>query len=152
MAEQTQVIIRPAAAGDIKALQHLIADHMAYEKAQVRTLPEEALHKALFSTHARLHIAVAAVHEDIAGYLSYTKEYSTWQLAEFIHMDCLFINAAYRNDGLGKQLIQYLADTAKAAGITELQWQTPKWNEAAIRFYERLGATSKTKARFEWQL
>jgi hypothetical protein len=29
-----------------------------------------------------------------------------------------------------------------------LQWQTPVFNEKAIRFYHRMGATSKDKVRF----
>jgi hypothetical protein len=29
-----------------------------------------------------------------------------------------------------------------------VQWQTPAWNEGAIRFYDRIGAVSKEKLRF----
>jgi RimJ/RimL family protein N-acetyltransferase len=37
---------------------------------------------------------------------------------------------------------------ARALGLTEVQWQTPSWNEGAIRFYDRLGARARAKTRF----
>ena len=33
-------------------------------------------------------------------------------------------------------------------GCANLQWQTPAWNEAAIRFYDRLGAGRLAKQRY----
>jgi len=146
--EQSQVIIRPATAGDIPALQGLITAHMRYEKAPVTVLNAEALHEALFSENARLSINVAEVNENVVAYISTTKEYSTWQLEEFIHMDCLFIAETHRNFGIGRMLMQHVANKAKAEGIKQMQWQTPEWNEAAIRFYERQGAQHSNKARF----
>ena len=148
MVEQSQVIIRPATAGDIPALQRLITAHMRYEKAPVTILKAEALHAALFSENPRLHINVAEVSQNVVAYISTTKEYSTWQLEEFIHMDCLFIADTHRNFGIGRKLMQHVANNAKAEGIKQIQWQTPDWNEAAIRFYERQGAQHSNKARF----
>ncbi|MGP3950192.1 hypothetical protein [Streptomyces sp. 7N604] len=37
---------------------------------------------------------------------------------------------------------------ARGLGLTEVQWQTPAWNEGAARFYERLGARAKEKLRY----
>jgi ribosomal protein S18 acetylase RimI-like enzyme len=43
----------------------------------------------------------------------------------------------------------YSADGhARAQGCEALQWQTPVWNEGAIRFYDRLGATRLAKQRY----
>ncbi len=39
-------------------------------------------------------------------------------------------------------------DYAKLNNIQQLQWQTPDWNEAVIRFYNRVGATGCAKQRF----
>ena len=152
MAEQTQVIIRPATAGDIPTLQRLITAHMRYEKAPVTVLNAEALHEAMFSENKRLSINIAEVNKNVVAYISTTKEYSTWQLEEFIHMDCLFIAETHRNFGIGRMFMQHIANNAKAEGIKQIQWQTPDWNEAAIRFYERQGAQHNSKARFTWQL
>jgi GNAT superfamily N-acetyltransferase len=45
-------------------------------------------------------------------------------------------------------LVEAAADVAREDGCFELQWQTPSWNEGAIRFYQRLGARSTSKERF----
>ncbi|MFI0774554.1 GNAT family N-acetyltransferase [Streptomyces sp. NPDC021212] len=37
---------------------------------------------------------------------------------------------------------------ARDLGLTEIQWNTPAWNEGAVRFYERLGAQAKEKLRY----
>ena len=31
-----------------------------------------------------------------------------------------------------------------------IEWQTPQWNAAAARFYERLGAVAAPKLRYVW--
>ena len=37
---------------------------------------------------------------------------------------------------------------AQMLGCEAMQWQTPVWNEGAIRFYDRLGATRLAKQRY----
>lgn len=37
---------------------------------------------------------------------------------------------------------------ARALGLGHVEWQTPDWNEGAIRFYDRLGATARPKLRY----
>jgi RimJ/RimL family protein N-acetyltransferase len=41
-----------------------------------------------------------------------------------------------------------IARLALNLSCVNVQWQTPTWNEPAIRFYQRLGAKSKQKVRF----
>jgi ribosomal protein S18 acetylase RimI-like enzyme len=53
-----------------------------------------------------------------------------------------------RGAGAGARLVAAVAERARARGLTKLQWQTPVWNDAAIRFYGRLGAGRLAKERF----
>ena len=46
---------------------------------------------------------------------------------------------AHRGQGVGKALLAHLATKACAAGGF-LEWQVLDWNEAAIAFYDGLGA------------
>ena len=66
----------------------------------------------------------------------------------FGHLDCLYVAEAQRGAGLGRLLVKAVASSAAARGYRELQWQTPEWNLAAIRFYESLGASRRPKERF----
>jgi RimJ/RimL family protein N-acetyltransferase len=48
--------------------------------------------------------------------------------------------------------VNKIIDFAKEANAHHIEWQTPVFNERAIKFYERIGATSKEKLRFTLQL
>ncbi|MGW1911840.1 N-acetyltransferase family protein [Streptomyces sp. NPDC002076] len=37
---------------------------------------------------------------------------------------------------------------ARRLGLAQVQWQTPAWNEEAVRFYDRLGARATEKLRY----
>ncbi|WP_079152004.1 GNAT family N-acetyltransferase [Streptomyces sp. RTd22] len=63
-------------------------------------------------------------------------------------MDCLFLRSGNRGQGLGPLLMDAVAARARDLGLTEVQWNTPAWNEGAVRFYERLGAQAKEKLRY----
>jgi GNAT superfamily N-acetyltransferase len=69
-----------------------------------------------------------------------------------MHLDCLFVREPARGRGVGAALLHAVFAIATAQEIAELQWQTPDWNEPAIRFYRRLGAQGKAKLRFTLQL
>ncbi|WP_017600570.1 GNAT family N-acetyltransferase, partial [Nocardiopsis lucentensis] len=85
---------------------------------------------------------------EVVGYATCSPEVSTWDGCEYLHMDCLFLRDGTRGAGLGARIMDAVADTARGLGLTEVQWQTPVWNEDAIRFYDRLGARAKEKLRY----
>ncbi|HVF16786.1 MAG TPA: GNAT family N-acetyltransferase, partial [Steroidobacteraceae bacterium] len=85
-------------------------------------------------------------------YATATIDYATWMSREFIHLDCLFVTDRVRSRGVGARLLESVCEYARAAGITQVQWQTPDWNLDAQRFYKRVGATPKPKVRFTLNL
>lgn len=76
------------------------------------------------------------------------KQYSTWNAAEYLYMDCLFLDDKYRSNGIGVALVNEMKKFGKENDITGIQWQTPDFNERAIKFYKKIGATSLSKERF----
>ena len=77
------------------------------------------------------------------GYATCTRDFSTWKAAEYLYVDCLFINPGYRDAGLGAEMMRIIARNASQLGCATLEWQTPAWNRNAARFYERLGALER---------
>ena len=145
------VIIRYLQQKDLFELVDLCAQHAAYEKATYE--PEgkaEALGKHLLSETSPASVLVVEETGKIIGYASYMKQFSTWDAAYYLHMDCLFLTKASRGKGIGQQLMETLKKEAKAMGCEMIQWQTPQFNERAIKFYDRLGAISKSKERYFW--
>ncbi|UUC47359.1 GNAT family N-acetyltransferase [Flavobacterium cerinum] len=49
---------------------------------------------------------------------------------------------------MGKALLEKVKTIGEAADCINMQWQTPDFNENAIRFYKRIGGIGKNKVRF----
>ncbi|MFI8765223.1 GNAT family N-acetyltransferase [Streptomyces sp. NPDC053792] len=143
--------VRHARPEDLPRVVELIAEHAVYEKAAAPAPGlADRLGGLLFGPEPpRLRCFVAALPDGtLAGYATCAPEMSTWDGTEYLHMDCLYLTETSRGHGLGPLLMTAIRTEARTLGLPELQWQTPAWNESAIRFYDRLGATSKEKRRY----
>lgn len=130
-------------------LVELCAEHAAYEGAEYD--PRGKAHRlslALFSDPPRLHAWVAERGGQAVGYATASREYSTWDAAEYVHMDCLYLREDARGLGIGRDLVRAVAELARGFGCGRVEWQTPEWNGRAIAFYGRAGAAGKRKVRF----
>ncbi|MGW4505187.1 N-acetyltransferase family protein [Streptomyces sp. NPDC004436] len=143
-------VIRRARVGDLPRLVELVHEHIAYEKSAPRPPGlAERLGPQLFAEDARLWVLLAeGPGGEVAGYAACSAEFSFWDARDHLHMDCLYLAESARGHGLGAALADGVARLARQLGMAEVQWQTPDWNEGGIRFYGRLGATSKPKLRF----
>ncbi|MFJ6378702.1 GNAT family N-acetyltransferase [Kitasatospora sp. NPDC092039] len=141
--------IRPATPADLPAIARLCALHATFERAEPVAADLAArLESVLFSAHPRAWCLVIDHGGELTGYATYSPEFSTWQAADYVHLDCLFITEALRGEGWGRALLDAVREAAAARGATEVQWQTPDWNTDAIRFYHRAGARGRPKVRF----
>ncbi|WP_052262747.1 GNAT family N-acetyltransferase [Pseudoalteromonas luteoviolacea] len=82
------------------------------------------------------------------GYFSVIPQFSTWDMKEYLYLDCLFFQDTYRGMGIGQSVMGYIFDLAKRRGYQQVQWQTPHTNQSAIKFYIAQGAKPKAKQRF----
>lgn len=143
------MIIRPARPSDVPQLVRLCAAHAAYEQAP--PVPEnlaELLTAALSAPDPRLWCLLAVDGDATIGYLSLTREFSTWRGREYAHLDCLYVEEPYRGRGVGRSLVDAAVRRARERGLDEMQWQTPEWNADGIGFYDRLGAVWSPKFRY----
>lgn len=127
----------------------LIREHAEYERAAPPNaeLPVRLL-DVLFARNPRLHALVVETADGIVGYSTYSLQYETWKGEPYMDMDCLYLQASARGSGLGGRLMSELQLIARRLGVREIRWQTPDWNDGAIRFYDRLGARRSTKERY----
>ena len=128
-------------------------DHACYERADFdSTCLTPKLERAIQGSAPRLIVFVAELHHNVVGYCSLTREFSSWRGQDYLHMDCLFVSSEMRGLRIGKMLFEKAVKYAKSEGISELQWQTPEWNESAISFYQNLGASGLSKQRFRYDV
>ncbi|MEU6071717.1 GNAT family N-acetyltransferase [Streptomyces sp. NPDC047082] len=148
-------LVRHAGRADLPRVRELAAQHAEYERA-APPVPDLAARLAtlLFDAPSpRLRCLVAETPDgEVVGYATCSPELSTWEGREYLHMDCLFLAPGHRGLGLGALLVDAVAAEARALGLGEVQWQTPAWNEGAVRFYDRLGARSLEKLRYSLRI
>jgi len=142
-------LVRPCRVDDLPVLIELCAKHAEFERAEYKAEGKQALLKdALFSDNPKLNCLVVESTGKVVGYASYKIDFSTWDAANFLYLDCLYIEEDFRGFGIGEVLINNLKEIAIKNGFINVQWQTPDFNERAIKFYNRIGATGKNKVRF----
>jgi ribosomal protein S18 acetylase RimI-like enzyme len=144
-----EYLIRPCKEKDLDALIILCSQHAQYERADyISNGKSDLLKDALFKPEPDLYVLVVSVADKIIGYASYTFDFSTWNARRFLYMDCLYIEPDFRNHGIGEALMRRLKEIAQVNDCVNMQWQTPVWNERAIKFYQRFGGIPKEKIRF----
>ncbi|WP_407836693.1 N-acetyltransferase family protein [Streptomyces sp. DSM 116496] len=143
-------VVRPARPEDLPRLVELMREHMVYERSAPRPAGlADRLGAQLFADGARLWVLLAETPRgEVAGYAACSAEFSFWEARHYLHMDCLYLAEEARGHGLGAALMDGVAALARTLGLGHVEWQTPDWNEGAIRFYDRLGATGKPKVRY----
>ena len=145
--------VRRANGVDLVRLMPLCFEHAAFERLP-QALAERpgALAAALDAQPPRLCAWIAECGDQAVGYATASVDFSTLDAAPYLHMDCLYVREPWRGHQIGTQLWQALRAFALDAGCTAMQWQTPEWNEAAARFYLRLGAIESRKRRYLYRL
>jgi GNAT superfamily N-acetyltransferase len=142
-------IIRKCEKSDLPTLVELCQKHSDYEQAAYNPKgKQELLTKAIFSDKQKLFCYVIESNRQLAGYFSYTFDFSTWDAKGFLYLDCLYLEPEFRGFGIGELVFDKLKRIAKQNDCINIQWQTPIFNNRAIKFYNRIGGTGKDKIRF----
>lgn len=144
-----EYVIRECIEKDLPELVELCGKHAAFEQANYDSTGKESLlKKALFSDRPKLFCSVIESSSKLQGYFSYTFDYSTWDAQTFLYLDCLYLEPEFRGHRIGEIVFDKLREIAKDNDCVNIQWQTPIFNERAIKFYNRIGGTGKEKVRF----
>ncbi|MCW2665891.1 MAG: N-acetyltransferase [Frankiales bacterium] len=134
-------MIRDAVPADVPVLLQLVRELAEYERepdAVVAT--EELLADALFGPAPAASASVALVDGQVVGFALWYVTFSTWTGRPGLWLEDLFVRPTARGAGLGKALLQELAQVCVARGYPRLEWWVLDWNAPAIGFYRSLGA------------
>lgn len=136
------LIIRPAAPADVSTLFELIQALADYEKlSHAVTGNAAALAEHLFGAHPCIEAILAEVDSKPVGFALFFTNYSTFLTKPGLYLEDLFVLPEYRGQGIGKALLAQLAHLALERDYGRLEWSVLDWNEPAIAFYRRMGAT-----------
>ena len=139
--------IRPGDLPDVPVIAELIRGLARYEKLEHEvTLTEEKLDRALFGERPYAETLIAEDDGRAVAFALFFHSYSTFLAQPGIYLEDLFVKPEHRGRGVGRALLERLAQVAVERGCGRLEWAVLDWNKDAIGFYERLGA----KPNSEW--
>ena len=137
-----KLIVRPAAVADVPTVFRLIEALAAYEKLSHAVTGDIAsLEEHLFGPRPCVEALLAELNGQAAGFALFFQNYSTFLTKPGIYLEDLFVLPEYRGQGIGKALITHVATLAVDRGCGRFEWSVLDWNESAIGFYEKIGAT-----------
>lgn len=111
-------------------------------------MTEENLTDTLFGDRRYAETLIAEEDGEPVGFALFFHNYSTFLAQPGIYLEDLFVLPDRRGGGVGRALLQRLAQLAVDRGCGRLEWAVLDWNVDAIGFYESLGA----KPNAEWTI
>ena len=139
--------IRRAEAGDTSLILAFIRELADYERlAHEVVAREEDLSSALFGPQPRVFCEIADWNGEPTGFALWFYNFSTFRGRHGIYLEDLYVRPAFRGKGIGRALLQRLAQRCLDEGLPRLEWWVLDWNEPSIRFYRSIGA----EAMDEW--
>jgi GNAT superfamily N-acetyltransferase len=138
----TPIAIRPASVEDVPTILSFIRQLAEYERLLDRVVAtEERLRETLFGPRPAAEVLLATDGARPVGFALFFQNYSTFLAQPGLYLEDLFVEPPARGRGVGKLLIQALARVAVERGCGRFEWAVLDWNDPAIGFYQRMGAT-----------
>lgn len=133
--------IRLADRSDVPLILRLIKALSVYEKLEDKVVAtEEKVDRALFGPRPYAETIIAEEDGQPVGFALFFHNFSTFLAQPGIYLEDLFVEPEHRGKGIGRALLERLAQIAVERDCGRLEWAVLDWNESAIGFYERLGA------------
>jgi GNAT superfamily N-acetyltransferase len=136
------VTARPAQEADVELIYSLIVALAEYERAPEEVVgTPELLREWLFGDAPAAEALIGEVDGVPAGFALFHGTFSTWECRPGLWLEDLFVLPDFRRFGVGDRLLRSVAKIAVERGYTRLTWTALDWNEMALSFYRKIGAT-----------
>ncbi len=134
--------LRAASPHDLLQIVALIKELADFEKlSHLVVVTPETLEPHLFGDKPAAEAVVAEVAGTVVGFALFFTNFSTFLGRPGLYLEDLYVQDAHRGAGIGKALLQHLGALAVQRGYGRFEWSVLDWNEQAINFYQRMGAT-----------
>ena len=139
--------IEPATERDVPVILSMIRALAEYERLSHEVSTSEAgLRNALFGATRSAEVLLGYVDADAdaqaVALAVFFHNFSTFLGKPGLYLEDLFVRPEWRGRGFGRQMLTHLARIAVDRGCGRMEWSVLDWNEQAIGFYRRLGATA----------
>lgn len=141
MADANDVQIRAATEADVPLVFDLILELAEYEKLADKVAGDaEILRRTLFEEEAAEALLIETSDGEAIGYAIFFTTFSSFECRSGIWLEDVYVRPEHRRGGIGRAVMEHLAQLAHHRGHVRLEWVALDWNEPALNFYEGLGA------------
>lgn len=145
----TSTTVRRATPADAATVQLLLLELADHEGDGQHVHVDSARWHELLA-EPRVVVLLAERAGEAVGYVSAVRELNLWLGRDLLALDDLYVRGSSRGQGVGEQLMCALAAHALDDRLL-IRWGLREDNDGARRFYERLGATLRTKTVAAWR-
>jgi GNAT superfamily N-acetyltransferase len=134
--------VRFATREDVPVIVSLIRELAVYERLEhLATATPAKLEPQLFGAKPACECLIAEQDGEPVGFALFFHNFSTFLCQKGLYLEDLFVRPTARGTGLGKLLLQRLAQSAVERDCGRFEWSVLDWNVDAQAFYKRMGAT-----------
>ena len=134
--------VRFATREDVSVIVSLIRELAIYEKLEhLATATPARLEAELFGDRPTCECLIGEQDGEPVGFALFFHNFSTFLCKKGLYLEDLFVLPSARGTGLGKLLLQRLAQIAVERDCGRFEWSVLDWNVDAQAFYRRMGAT-----------
>lgn len=76
------------------------------------------------------------------GLVHHIRHRSCWTIGDYVYLQDLYVSPEARGTGVGRKLIEYVYEFARAAGCPRVHWLTHETNTGAMLLYDRIAERS----------
>ena len=139
---KTDFEIRQAEEEDVPEILELIKALAEFENLYDEVVATEELLKIkLFGKNSPAEVQIAYDKNKTLGFALYFRTFSTFLGRPGIYLEDLYVRESSRGKGVGEALLRRLAQRTREIGGGRLEWSVLNLNEAAIKFYQKMGAS-----------
>jgi GNAT superfamily N-acetyltransferase len=141
-AQHVSFSLRPAEPRDLGAIVGLIRELAEFERlTHLLQVTPASLEPHLFGARPVVEALVAERDGAVVAFALFFTNFSTFLGKPGLYLEDLIVTPSQRGHGIGQALLERLARIAVERDYGRFEWSVLDWNENAIRFYERMGAT-----------
>jgi GNAT superfamily N-acetyltransferase len=141
MVEDARLRIKQATVEDVPLILTFIRELAQHERALDRvSATEEGLRLTLFGSRLYAEAIIAYQNNQPVAFAIYFFSYTSFSALPSLYLEDIFVRPVARGSGVGRALFAFLAQKAIEGNCARMEWSVLNWNQAAIRFYEKLDA------------
>ena len=136
------VIIRPIESDERAAWEPLWRAYLTfYETTLSETIVETTWVRLNDPTEPMFALG-ANVDGKLTGITHYLFHRSAWSISDSCYLQDLYVAESARGGGIGRALVEAVADKAREAGSSRLYWHTQETNRTAQALYDKVATLS----------